>query len=61
MISMKNLSPADLKEIAEQMIQKGFNEKTSTAAVLVTTSEYTKGEGDKAVNQAIILCAEVEF
>lgn len=61
MISMKNLSPADLKEIAEQMIERGFNEKMSTAAVLVTTSEYTKGEGEAVVNQAILLCAEVDF
>ena len=61
MIAMKNLSPNDLIEISKQLVEKGFNEKTSTAAVLVTTSNYIKGEREKVCNQAILLCEEVDY
>ncbi len=61
MISVKNLTPKDLKNIAEQLIEKGSNERISTIGVLVETSEYVKGQGDKLINQAIILCSEVEL
>lgn len=60
MISMKNLSPNDLVNIAKQLTEKGFNKTTSTAAVLVTTSEYVTGEGEKIINQVIVLCKEVD-
>lgn len=60
MVSMRNLTPNDLVTIARQLVAKGFHKNTSTAAVLVTTSEYVKGIGEKVVSQAIVLCTEVE-
>ena len=60
MVSMRNLTPSDLVAIAKQLVAKGFHKNTSTCAVLVTTSEYIEGSGEKVVNQAIVLCTEVE-
>ena len=59
MISMKNLTAKDLNSIAKQLHQKG--NETETVAVLVETTEYVKGEGEKIINQAIIPCKEVQF
>lgn len=60
MISTRNLTPKDLVEIAKQMVEKGNNKDTKTVAVLVTTSEYVKDEGEKVISQAIIPCVEVD-
>lgn len=60
MISTRNLTPKDLVEIAKHMVEKGNNKDTKTVAVLVTTYEYVKGEGDKVISQAIIPCVEVD-
>ena len=59
MISMKNITAKELNDIAKQLYQKGKD--TETVAVLVETSVYVKGEGEKIINQTIIPCKEVQF
>ena len=60
MISTKNLTAKDLVEIAKSMTNKS-NVKTKTIAVLVTTTTYEQGKGEKVVSQAIVPCEEVEL
>ena len=57
MVSMQNLTAKDLRDIAKQL----HDNDTQTVAVLVTTSEYVQGEGDRVVSQAIIPCKEVRY
>lgn len=60
MISMKNLSPRDLVEIAKQMTEKGFDKNVSTAAVLITTAQLNDGN-EEIINQVIVPCMEVDI
>ena len=60
MISMKNLSPKELVEIAKQMTEKGFDKDISTAAVLITIAQLNKGK-EEVVNQVIVPCVEVDI
>lgn len=59
MINIKNITAKELNDIAKQLYQKGKD--AETVAVLVETSMYVKGEGEKIINQAIIPCKEVQF
>ena len=59
MISMKNITAKELNGIAKQLYQKGKD--IETVAVLVETSAYVKGEGEKIINQVIVPCKEVQF
>ena len=59
MISMKNLTAKELNSIAKQLHQKGKD--TETVAVLIETSEYVKGEGEKMISQVIVPCKGVQF
>ena len=56
MVSMQNLTAKDLVSIAKQL----YKNDTETVAVLVTTSEYIQGKGERVISQAIIPCKEVE-
>ena len=60
MIETRNLTAKDLVEIAKSMTNKS-NVKTKTIAVLVTTTEYKQGEGEKIISQAIVPCEEVKL
>lgn len=60
MVSMRNLSPKDLVEIAKQMTEKGFNKDVSTAAVLITTAQLNGGK-EEIINQVIVPCMEVDI
>lgn len=60
MVSVRNLSPKDLVEIAKQMAEKGFNKDMSTAAVLVTTAQLNGGK-EEIINQVIVPCMEVDL
>ena len=59
MIDTQNLTANDLINIAKSMTKNNF--KTKTVAVLVTTTEYKQGEGEKIVSQVIVPCEEVEL
>lgn len=56
MVSMQNLTAKDLVSIAKQL----YKNDMETVAVLVTTSEYIQGKGERVISQAIIPCKEVE-
>lgn len=56
MVSMQNLTAKDLVSIAKQL----HKSEAETVAVLVTTSEYIRGKGERIVSQVIIPCKEVE-
>ena len=56
---MKNITAKELNDIAKQLYQKGKD--IETVAVLVETSAYVKGEGEKIINQVIVPCKEVQF
>lgn len=60
MISTQNLTANDLINVAKSMTNRN-NFKTKTVAVLVTTTEYKQGEGEKIVSQAIVPCEEVKL
>ena len=59
MIDTQNLTANDLINIAKRINKNNF--KTKTIAVLVTTTEYKQGEGEKIISQAIVPCEEVEL
>lgn len=56
MVSMQNLTAKDLVSIAKQL----YKNDMETVAVLITTSEYIQGKGERVISQAIIPCKEVE-
>lgn len=56
MVSIQNLTAKDLVSIAKQLCKNDME----TVAVLVTTSEYIQGKGERVISQAIIPCKEVE-
>ena len=60
MVSMRNLSPKDLVEIAKKMTKKDFNKDVSTVAVLITTAQLNDGE-EEIISQVIVLCMEVDI